>query len=39
MPGSHQGVWDISVNKAEKILSQSLYWGQGVQTVKGVKML
>lgn len=27
MPGSHHSVQDTSVNKAEKIPSQSLHWG------------
>lgn len=28
MLDSHQGIWDISLNKAEKILPlQSLHWG------------
>lgn len=29
MPGSHQGIWDTSVNKAEKITLQSLHWVGG----------
>lgn len=29
MPGSHQGIWDTSVNKAEKIPLQSLHWVGG----------